>query len=256
MLRAVLAEFGELFSDRPSRLRVSGLVLVLASVPLLEMLAIRLFSGMVTDPRLLTESRTALVLQAGGFFAALAGTRGAHHAARILRPRVFEAAFSRLRATRSRHQESWAYAQAFEVSGVLAGLVQAASFVAVIAVFDPATGAVALTVGAVVLLAMSRTYSAQVAAQERFVSTSWTAEAVGVPDQVGQRVRAAEIGSILATVGLAVALAFLLVQVVDAAVDTATAIMMFLGLRLMFGQLGTVSASAMRFARATVRVKS
>lgn len=256
MLTDVVDEFGALFSDRTSRLRVSGLVLVLALVPLLEMLAIRLFSGIITEPDAFRQDPGRVSLHVGGFFLALAATRGAHHATRIYRPRVFQRAFALVERTRSRQRESWEYAQAFEISGVLAGLVQAASFVTVIAVFDWVTGIAALVIASVVLAVLSRSYDQQVALQQQYVESSFTPEAVGVPSQVGTRVRAAEIGSVVATVGLALALGFLLVRVLGGGLDTANAIMMFLGMRLMFGQLGNVSASAMRFARATARVRS
>jgi hypothetical protein len=254
VFRELFAEFGKLFSNRSSRTQVTGLILVLALVPLLEMLAIRLFSGIITQPELFTEDSGRLALQIAGFFAALAATRGAHHAVRIIRPRVFQRAFAQMPRQRTRQQESWEFAQAFEISGVLAGLVQAGSFVAVITVFDVPTGLVSGVVALVVLSLMARRYDEQTALQAEYIRAAHTENAVGVPSQVHTRVRAAEMGSITATVGLALALGFLLHRVLNGGVDTADAIMMFLGLRLMFGQLGNVSSSAMRFARATARV--
>jgi hypothetical protein len=57
----------------------------------------------------------------------------------------------------------------------------------------------------------------------------------------------------LASLAMVLVLVYMLFRTLDGEIDSADAIVLFLGLRLLSGQLSTLSASVMRFARASAR---
>ena len=254
MVRHLVRAFGELFVDRRSRLAVVALVVVVAAVPAAEMLAARLFSELIMNgPEMYRTDPGGVVLRVSGFFVAFALTRGAHHLVRVGRVRVFRKGFEASGRTRSRSQESWEWAMAFELSTVLAGLVQVATFVALFLVLDLVTGLANLGVVAAVLWLVSTIFGRQLVRQQDYVRMGNRPGTVAVAQRVDSRIRDAESGAAIATAGMVVVLGAVLLRVLHADVSSADAIVLFLGLRLLYGQLGTLSAGVMRFARASAR---
>ena len=81
MFRHILAVSGRLFTDPRSRVKVALLILLFAVIPVTEMLAVRLFSGIITDgPGQFVENPRRVVWQIVVFFLALGATRSAHQA--------------------------------------------------------------------------------------------------------------------------------------------------------------------------------
>lgn len=76
---------------------------------------------------------------------------------------------------------------------------------------------------------------------------------VAIAQRVGGRIRDAELGAVLASVAMGLVLVCMLLRTLSGDLDSADAIVLFLGLRLLSTQLGTLSASVMRFARASAR---
>ena len=112
----------------------------------------------------------------------------------------------------------------------------------------------AAAVAALSLLAISVLYKRQLVLQRDYLETRWSPEAVAIPERVGTRIKHSETGAFIGTGGLLVTLVVVFSRVLGGQIATSDAIVLFLGLRLMFGQFGTLSSSAMRFARAAVHV--
>ena len=76
---------------------------------------------------------------------------------------------------------------------------------------------------------------------------------VAISKRVGSRVQDAELGAAGASAAMLVVLVLMLVRTVTGQVGSAEAIVLFLGLRLLTGQLAALSGAMMRFARASAR---
>ena len=255
MFRHILAVSGRLFTDPRSRAKVALLILLFAVIPVTEMLAVRLFSGIITDgPGQFVENPRRVVWQIVVFFIALGATRSAHHGIKLARVRVIRSGFAASGSATPPNKESWQWALAFEMSNALSAVVQILMFAVLFFVFDPVTGFAGAAVAALSLLAISVLYKRQLVLQRDYLETRWSPEAVAIPERVGTRIKHSEIGAFIGTGGLLVTLVVVFSRVLGGQIATPDAIVLFLGLRLMFGQFGTLSSSAMRFARAAVHV--
>lgn len=254
MLAQFAATFGMLFPTRTSRLWVSAFVMVAVMLPVSEMIVLGVFSSLVVDgPAEFRESTTAGYAKVGLLLAAFAATRCIDHAVRLGRVRVFRTGFEESGRKRSPNQESWEWALAFELSGVLASLVQVAMFGGLFFLLDLPTAAVNLSILIVVVSLLSAIYARQLGLQRAYVEMGSGPGTVAISQRVGWRIRDAEIGAMLASAAVIVVLICLLVRILAGDIGSANAIMLFLGLRLLAGQLGALSASTMRFARALAR---
>lgn len=254
MLAHLLAAFSRLFTTRKSRTVVGLLIVVTATLPVAEMLVLEMFSSLIIDgPEAFTQDTNGAILQIAIFLLAFGLTRGVHHLVRLVRVRVFRDGFEIAGRTRSPSQESWEWALAFELSGVLVSLVQAVMFSTLFLFIDWPTGLVNILVVAVVLALVSAIYRRQFALQKDYIKMGSRPGTVAIPERVGGRVRDAEFGAMLASVGMVLVLVYMLLRTLLGDITSANAIVLFLGLRLLSGQLGTLSASIMRFARASAR---
>lgn len=254
MLAHLLDAFRRLFTTRKSRVAVGLLIVVTAAVPVSEILVLGLFSSLIIDgPETFTQDTRAALFKIGIFFLAFGITRGAHHLVRLGRVRVFRDGFEASGRTRSPSQESWEWALAFELTGVLVSLVQAVTFSALFLFIDWPTGIVNVFVSIIVLALVSAIYRRQVGLQKDYVKMGSRPGTVAISQRVGVRIRDAEVGAMLASVAMVLVLVCMLLRTLSGDIDSADAIVLFLGLRLLSGQLGTLSASVMRFARASAR---
>lgn len=254
MLTHLLAAFRRLFTTRRSRVAVGLLIIATAAFPVSEMVVLKLFSSLIIEgPETFRQDTTAAILMIAAFFLAFGVTRGAHHLIRLIRVRVFRDGFEGSGRTRTPSQESWEWALAFELSGVLVSLVQAVMFSALFLFIDWPTGVLNIGVSVVVLALVSAIYRRQLALQKGYISMGSRPGTVAIPQRVGERVRDAEFGAILSSVAMVLVLAYMLLRTLAGDIESANAIVLFLGLRLLAGQLGTLSGSIMRFARASAR---
>lgn len=253
MLGHLVTALRRLFPSRWARLEVIGLVLVMAAVPIVEMLVIRLFSDLVIHgPQQVAEGRS-LVAPVALFLGALGAARAMHHVVRIARVGVFRRRFDQLEQQRSASRQSWDWALALELSGVLVAVVQVAAFCLLFVVLDPVIAVVNIAVAVAVLTVLGRLYTAELRRQQDYVMTGAGPGSTPINDRVGGRIRVAELGALMGSAGMAVVLVLVLVRTLGGQVSSSDAVVFFLGLRLLYGQLGTYSAGIMRFARAAAR---
>lgn len=254
MFTHLLGAFRSLFTSRDGRAEVAGLILVMAAVPVVEMLVIRMFSDLIIHgPQLLETQRGEVLRDSLVFFLAFALARVVHHGVRIHRVRVFARRFAQADAGRSPSQESWSWALAFELSNVLASVVQIAAFGLLFLYLDLVTGVVNLVVSAAVLLVISWFYRRQLSLQHGYVLAGNKVGTPAVAERVGTRIRSAESGALVSSVGLALVLVAVLWRTLQGEVSGSDAVVFFLALRLSYGQIGTLSSGVMRFARASAR---
>jgi hypothetical protein len=251
MFADLVRAFGALFTERRSRAAVVVLLVAMAAVPVAELLVIRSFSHLIVKgPDEYKSDHGAVLGSAALFFAGFAVTRGLHHLVRFWRVRIFRAGFASSGLQRTPGQSSWEWALAFEVSTVCVGLIQVITFGALFVWINPLIGFANAALCAAALYAIARIYDWQLVKQFGFVAEP---AATTVSERIATRVFAAEAGSILATAALALMMALVLWRTLTQGLAAADAIVLFLGLRLLYGHVGTLSPSAMRFARAASR---
>jgi hypothetical protein len=167
--------------------------------------------------------------------------------------RVFRRGFQSSGLQQSPGQASWEWALAFELSTVSVGLIQVFTFGALFVWINTTVGVANALLCTVALLAISRIYARQLSKQFGFVAEGNRPGSTAISERIATRVFAAEVGSIFATLALALMMALVLWRTLGNHLVAADAIVLFLGLRLLYGHLATLSPSVMRFARASSR---
>lgn len=252
--------FTELFSARRSRWEIAGLLTLLAVIPISELLVMRMFATLILESEQeFSEDARALVTGVVIFFAAFAVSRALHHITRANRISVFRRGFERGGEDRPAAKEAWSWAAAFELSAVMVALIQTAAFSAVFFWIDPLFGVMNLVVVSVVMAILALLYRRQLERQLRYLregAPTKDGTSTAVSERVGSRVKDAEIGAAIASVAMALCLGGVLYRAVTGGLSGADAIVLFLGLRLLYSQVGNFSATAMRFARAKARLES
>ena len=259
MFRDFWRAFADLFTHRGSRAEVSGLLALLAVLPISELVVTRMFAHLILDgEQRYAEDPNGVVQSAVVFFVAFAVSRALHHVVRLNRVRVFRRGFEKSGEERPAAKEAWSWAAAFELSAALVALIQVFAFCAVFVWIDLRFGLLNVLIGGLVLAIIAWIYRRQLAHQIRYLTEGApTAEnGTAVSDRVGRRVRDAEVGAAVASLAMAASLGLVLWRVIEGGVSGADAIVLFLGLRLMYSQVGNLSASAMRFARAKARLEA
>lgn len=253
MLRHLLQALRRLFPSRAGKVEVAVLVVVMAMVPVVEMLVIRLFSDLVIEgPQRLREHDSSLTLTIVLLFAAMAGARALHHLVRVVRVNRFRRRFEELEQ-RSPSRQSWDWALALELSGVLVAIVQAVALTIFFLFLDVWVALANVVVVVVVLAIIGRLYAKELARQQSYVASGTKPGSATIDDRVGGRIRIAELGATMGSVGMALVLLLVVIRALRGEVSSSDAVVFFLGLRLLYGQLGTYSAGIMRFARAAAR---
>lgn len=254
MFPDLVRAFAVLFTARRSRAAVVALLITMAAVPVAELLVIRTFSHLIVNgPNEYERDRSAVFVSTALFFAGFAATRGLHHLVRFWRVRVFRKGFAGSGLQRTHGQASWEWALAFELSTVCVGLTQVLTFGGLFLWINPVVGVVNAALCAIALIAISSLYQRQLTKQFGFVREGSTPGSTTVSQRIATRVFAAEVGSIFATVALALMMALVLWRTLTRDLPPADAIVLFLGLRLLYGHLAALSPSVMRFARASSR---
>lgn len=260
MFRDFFSAFADLFTARRSRLEVSGLLLTLAMLPVSELLVMRMFSHLILDgPERYRSDPDGVAVSAAVFFGAFALSRAIHHVVRLNRVRVFRRGFetsavSRAGVRKDAQKEAWTWAAAFELSTAMVSLIQVAAFCGLFLWLDPWFGLTNIAVVAGVLALVAGIYGRQLRHQVLYLAEGGKPGATAVGDRVGKRVRDAELGAVVASLAMAASLTLVLYRTVRGGIGGADAIVLFLGLRMMFSQVGNLSASAMRFARVRARL--
>jgi hypothetical protein len=246
--------FAGLFTERRSRAAVLVLLLTMAAIPVAELGVIRTFSHLIiAGPAEFQTDRGAVITSTAVFFVGFGVTRGLHHLARFWRVRVFRKGFESSGLQRTHGQASWEWAQGFELSTISVGLIQVLTFGVLFVWINPVIGAVNAALCAGALIAISRLYNRQFAKQFRFANEGAKPGSTAVSERIATRIFAAEFGSVIATASMALMMLVVVWRTLTRHLSGADGVVLFLGLRLLYGHLGALAPSVMRFARDSVR---
>lgn len=253
MFRQLLATFKSLFTTAGGRAVVIGMILLIALVPVAELLVIRMFSHLITSgQKSFAEDPGHVYRQAVIFFILFALTRALHHWSRFARVLAVRYGFRAAKGNGQAASAAWEWALAFELSIVTVALVQATLLTILFIFLDGIVGVVNAVIVAMVLALISVLYSRNLNKQIGYVKSN-TPTPTEVGDRVRQRLRDAELGAALASFAMAFALAAVLFFTLKGRIPASDAIVMLLGMRLLYGQLSQLSGGAMRFGRASAR---
>ncbi|MFL6021699.1 MAG: hypothetical protein ACJ72O_00015 [Marmoricola sp.] len=249
--------FGELFSTTRGRSEVSGMLLLMALLPVSELVVTRMFSHLILrdhPQEMYAREPHAFLRSAGIFFLAFALSRGLHHLVRLNRVRIFRRAFDASAEQRPASKEAWSWAGAFELSTAMVGLIQVAAFCGLFFWVSPIFGIANLVIVTGVMSTIAFIYRHQLTAQMTWLGSGKPPGQGEVGMRVGRRIRDAELGAVVASFAMACSLGAVLFTAAKGKVGGADAFVLFIGLRMLYSQVGNVSASAMRFARVKARL--
>lgn len=253
MFRQLYLTFKSLFTTTGGRVVVIGMILLIALVPVAELLVIRMFSHLITSGQeIYAEDPNRIYRQAVLFFVLFALTRALHHWSRFARVLAVRFAFRSAKGSAQASSAAWEWALAFELSIVTVALVQATLLTILFIVLDGVVGIVNAVIVLIVLALISVIYTRNLTKQIGYVKSN-TPTPTEVGDRVRQRLRDAEVGAALASFAMAIALAAVLLFTLRGRIGASDAIVMLLGMRLLYGQLSQLSGGAMRFGRASAR---
>jgi hypothetical protein len=259
MVKQLVEAYRLLFPSRRYAWLIAGLILFTALVPVSEMMVARIFSNIIVGGKELYETDpAALFKHILVFFGAFAVTRTIHHLLRALRVMTVRKALSANPRQRSKSDESWEWALAFELTGIISVIVQMIVFSAYFVFVSSKVGMVNIVVATSCVIAVSLLYRRQLAKQRAYLAKPKAEKKkekeVPIGAKVQSRVIDAELGSVIASVGLVLMFGVLLWEVIVGDIVAADAIVLFLATRLLYGQIGNMSAHLMRFARAGARI--
>ncbi|MFH8252159.1 hypothetical protein ACH3VR_17470 [Microbacterium sp. B2969] len=250
MFGDVFAAFTHQFPHWRSRSQLIALMVLMALVPVGELLVFQIFSSLLVEGTGELAGQTAVVVGLLAlFFAGFAVTRGLHHVTKFWRVRLFRGAFADLQERTGVGAASWQWAQAFGVSTVIADLVQIVAVLALLVFLDLVVGAVSAILTLLVLLQVSVLYRRQIRVQRDLMES--TEKSVEAP--IRERVFSAEFAASAASAASGVALALVAWRTFSGGLAIATAIVMAMALRIYFGRVSGLAPTLMRFARDSLR---
>jgi hypothetical protein len=234
----------------PGRFRwqLAGLVVVGAGIPVTELMVTKVFTDLITED--VSAAPADLAPELALFLALFVATRVAHYAQRMYRVTFFERVFQARGGRRAASLESWQWAQALELLTILTALVQILVMAGFFVLLAPAFGLVNGVLVLLLLHVVGVLFRRQLGAQRSYVERRRANEDVPPSVRVRSRIASAEAGGLASSIGVLVLLVLLLGLTIGGSVGAATAIVLFLGLRMQNSTFSTLSAGAMRLARA------
>ncbi len=253
MFRQLVSTFRSLFTTAGAKTAIIGMILLIALVPVAELLVIKMFSHLITSgTKIYAEDPGHVYKQAVLFFILFAVTRAVHHWSRFARVIAVRYSFRVSSGNSQASRAAWEWALAFEFSIVTVAIVQATLLTTLFIFLDGIVGIVNGVIVVIVMALISVLYTRNLNKQIGYVKSN-TPTPTEVGDRVRQRLMDAEYGAALSSFAMAIALAAVLFFTLRGRISPSNAIVMLLGMRLLYGQLSQLSGGAMRFGRASAR---
>ncbi|NBU23385.1 MAG: hypothetical protein EBS38_05690 [Actinobacteria bacterium] len=230
------------------RMQLVLLVLIAASIPVIELLVAKLFTDLVVNGanKPLIELIVAVVIFAVLFIS----TRTANYLQKTYRVKFFDKAFGADTREKSKTKESWEWAMGLELVNVLSFLTQLFVIAAFFFALSPLFAGLNMLLVLIVLQVMGVLFKRQLKKQRGFVEKKRAKKEVTPAERLGSRIQQAEFGTLLASFGVVLLLGLLIWFSLEGFVSLSNTIVLFLGLRLQNTTFSSVSSSLMRFARA------
>ncbi len=248
LIRQVLTTFRKLFPKGKHRNRAIWLAGIATIVPLTQLFVIRIFSTMIMHGK--KESLLHAAFNFCLFFLLYGLSHLATYWQKTYRVKVFNAALSSRKGWRSKMTESWDWALSFETNNLLHTLTQVAVLSIYFTIIYWQAGLINFLLILLTMEFIKSMFKKQIITQEGFALAQKKNENVTALAKVGARIKSAEIATLLASGAFVLSLAVLLIFSFFGGLPPADAVLLFLGFRMQNSNLGQVSSSLMRFARA------
>jgi hypothetical protein len=147
------------------------------------------------------------------------------------------------------------WAMAFEVSNILTQATQVAAVLAFTLIIEPFFALINALVLLMILTVIGRIFTHQLQLQQE-LQIERDGKRARPQRRYGTRIKAAERGSLLAGLGIAVLLGALLIMSYNGEISLANTLILFFGTRLQNGSLTSTSRSLMRYAKAKAGARS
>jgi len=254
LVRIVLKTFVALFPKGIHRKKAILLAAIATIVPLSQLFVIRIFSNLILHGK--DEPFESIIVSFVLFLSLFGASHIATYWQKTYRVTVFNDALNSRPGTRSRAGESWDWALTFETNNLLHTFTQILVLASFFVYVNWQAGAVNVVLILITMTIIKYMFIKQTVTQEAFALAQRNKEIVTPFAKVAARIKSAEIGSLVANAAFVMSLTTLLLFSFEGTLQPADAVMLFLGFRMQNSNLGQISGSLMRFARAKILSES
>ena len=253
IIREIKLGFTELFPGGRFRYVLVVLAMLAAVISVSELLVMKFFVNIVVQEGEIERNR--FILLGVGLATFFILTRVSQYYQKIYRVKAFARSFKSLRKLRKRGAKNPEWAMAFEISNVLTQATQVIAVLAFILILEPIFALLNLIVVIVILAVIGRIFTKQLKVQQD-LQVERDGKRARPQKRYGTRIKAAESGSLLAGLGIALLLGALLFMSYNGDISLTNTLIIFFGTRLQNGSLTSTSRSLMRYAKAKAGAKS
>jgi len=253
IVREIKSGFTQLFPGGRFRYVLVVLAMLAAVISVSELLVMKFFVNIVVQEGEIERDRFILLGAGLAIFFIL--TRVSQYYQKIYRVKAFARSFKALRKLKNRGVKNPEWAMAFEVSNILTQATQLIAVLAFTVILEPIFAALNLLVVLVILAVIGRIFAKQLKVQQE-LQVERDGKRARPQKRYGTRIKAAELGSLLAGLGIALLLAVLLFMSYNGDISLANTLIIFFGTRGQNGSLSSTSRSLMRYAKAKAGAKS
>ncbi|MFM7776894.1 MAG: hypothetical protein ACKO7S_07525, partial [Actinomycetota bacterium] len=234
IVREIKSGFTQLFPGGRFRYVLIVLAMLAAVISVSELLVMKFFVNIVVQEGEIERDRFILLGAGLAIFFIL--TRVSQYYQKIYRVKAFARSFKSLRKLKNRGAKNPEWAMAFEVSNILTQATQLIAVLAFTLILEPIFAALNLLVVLVILAVIGRIFAKQLKVQQE-LQVERDGKRARPQKRYGTRIKAAELGSLLAGLGIALLLAVLLFMSYNGDISLANTLIIFFGTRLQNGSL-------------------
>jgi len=253
IIREIKVGFTGLFPGGRFRYVLVVLSMLAAVISVSELLVMKFFVNIVVQEGEIERDRFVLLGVGLAIFFIL--TRVSQYYQKVYRVKAFARSFKSLRKLRNRGAKNPEWAMAFEISNILTQATQIIAVLAFILILEPIFALLNLIVVLVILALIGRIFTKQLKVQQD-LQVERDGKRARPQKRYGTRIKAAELGSLLAGLGIALLLGALLFMSYNGEIILTNTLIIFFGTRLQNGSLTSTSRSLMRYAKAKAGAKS
>ena len=246
IIREIRDGFQQLFPGGRFRYVLIVLSMLAAVISVSELLVMKFFVNIVVQEGDIDTNQFILLGSGMALFFLL--TRLSQYYQKTYRVKAFARSFKALKKVRKRGAKNPEWGMAFEVSTLFTQGTQLLAVLAFFAIIEPIFALANLIVIAVVLAWIGRIFKNHLVVQEE-LHTRVDGKLARPQKRYGARIKAGELGALIAGGGIVLLLGLLLYMSYLGEISLTNTLIIFFGTRLQNGSLTTSSRSLMRYAK-------
>ena len=243
----------DLFSSRKAKAAMWGVVGLGVLITYMELVAVQLFSYLVTNVGGQTAQKTALLFTA--FLLTFAAIKSISYFQSVYRLTVFEKAFRSI-SDGSRASEAWRWPMAIAMVGIIGQLARLAVVTLTVMVASWMFGLLLMLCSLITVLIVNRVGRKQYTIHHEFVEAKTAGNPPSAAKRIGTRIRAGEKAGLYSMLPILGYFAALGLGAANGSVTTQSSLLLFIAGRMANNMYGTLSNDVMRYIRAQVNVEA